>query len=83
MKAASQGRVCCSLPHGILSGQPQRMLSWGAAGLGQGRKGYTQDKKHSKYQGLPVLSSPSLALARGRQALGAGGRGREQRKSQK
>lgn len=30
-----------------------------------------QNKKHSKYQGLPVLSSPSLAPKRGKSGLGS------------
>lgn len=34
-------------------------------------RGCMQDKKHSKYQGLPVLSSPFLAPVRGKSGFGS------------
>lgn len=59
------------------------VLRWGIAGLEQERVGVHIGYETFQNQGLPVFSYSSLAPARDVQALGAGGRERKQRKSQK
>lgn len=62
-------------PLGCCDGEQQ---AWAKEG-----RGCTQDKKHSKYQGPLFFPLHPWLLQGESQALGAGGRGKEQRKSQK